>query len=49
MEQYLERDSILNALRANLEGADRVEAWYKYRYGYRDGPVQIVLNIWLAN
>ncbi len=49
MEQYLEHGNILNALRANLEGADHVEVWYKCLYGGKDDPVQIELNIWLAN
>ena len=49
MEQYLEHGNIFNALRANLEGADHMEVWYKYLYGGKDNPVQRGLNIWLTN
>jgi hypothetical protein len=49
MEQYLEHDNFPNALRANLEGSDDVEVLYKCLYGGKDDPVQIELNIWLAN
>jgi hypothetical protein len=49
MEQYLEHSNILNALRANLEGAGHVEMWYKCLCSGKDDPVQMRLNIQLAN
>ena len=49
MKQYLEHGNFLNALRANLEGADYVEVWYKCLYNGKDDPVQIKLNIWFVN
>lgn len=49
MEQYLEHGNILNALGANLEGADHVVVWYKYLYSGKVVPIQTGLNIQLAN
>lgn len=45
----MEYGNILNPSKANLEGDDHVEIWYKYLCGFEDNSVQIRWNIGLTN